>query len=245
QGQVYSRVSPDYEWQILQASKADEIEILDNLVESQVLNPELVDKLATADCTASDDWIRGEKTLLYSFGDVNLAGISNLQGLALNDMSGAKINSANLYIWLLPYNEIVVPFELKMDIEFEQEGVPLAMSLMLQIKDIDAPIEIEALQIVKAPSFAIALPSPRDANVFLERENGIGYFTSISPDEVHALYADYLAGEGWVEFDTFAMEAQDITFAVVEYSKVGQELSIAVGKYASNTVVSIEFRPAP
>ncbi len=233
---VYFQTETDETWQVLEGETSDAM--LSRFADSQFLRPELVDNLAEAACHVSSEEIDGTMFQIYNYSDIDFAGISNMRGLTLEDV-GAELESSSLEIWLIGHEEMIIPTRLETVFFLNQSGSLMEYNMTESVFDINAPFQIAVPENIESPVFFLDLPLPEDAEVFTEGENVLIFTTLMPSDETQLMYIDYLSNDGWIETDAYPAEEQGILFSVVEMSKPGLGIAVAVGEQSDLTVVSI------
>jgi hypothetical protein len=237
----YMELGPG-EWEVMSGEFASRM--LDSLVGSQLLKPELVEQLETASCTVTAERLEGRETEHYHYEDVDVSAVTNLQGLVLGDM-GIELSAATIDVWVTADDGIILPVRTMFTLEAETEGRELGMELTLDVLDVNVPIEISVPEGVVAPTFALDIPLLEDAQVYLEHENIIGYLTASAPDEVHAYYQETLAELGWTFVTSGIETAEGITMETNQYTRDGVEVVVGVAVQAGQTIVVIAGGESP
>lgn len=233
---VYFRELPDENWIVFTGQMANTY--LNRFTDVQFLKPELMDALEDAECVSSVSELDGQMAQLYSYYDVNLENVPGRGGIALGN-SLSEVSPAQVSIWLLPVDNMIIPIKFLMELEVVETGQEMEMDMAQELYDINVPVEITVPENVIAPSFFLDVPLPEDAENLTENDFLISFTTSMPPHEVMAMYTSFLEETGWTQTDSYIAEERGVLFEVIEYSREEQEVVVAVSEQPDFTIVSI------
>lgn len=233
---VYFRELPDENWIVFTGQMANTY--LNRFTDVQFLKPELMAALEYAECTSSEAQLDGKTAQVYSYYDVNIEDVPGRGGVALGD-SGSEIGLAQISIWLLPIDDMVIPVKFLMELDITNAGQEGKMSMTQELYDINVPVEITVPEDIVAPVFFLDIPLPEDAENLTENNSLLSFTTSMSADEVSDMYISFLEEMGWVQTDSYVTEERGASFEVVEFSRGDQEIVVAVTEQPGFTIVSI------
>ncbi len=233
---VYFRELPDENWIVFTGQMANTY--LNRFTDVQFLKPELMDALEDAECVSSVSELDGQMAQLYSYYDVNLENVPGRGGVALGN-SLSEVGLAQVSIWLLPVDNMVIPVKFLMELEVVETGQEMEMGMAQELYDINVPVEITVPENVIVPSFFLDIPLPEDAENLTENDFLISFTTSMPPHEVMAMYTSFLEETGWMQTDSYIAEERGVLFEVIEYSREEQEVVVAVSEQPDFTIVSI------
>ena len=215
-------------------------ELMTSQVDSaQTIDVDVLEVMVDTPCTPFSERVDGRDADGYHFTEVDLVELAAVSSSVANlgDLPAEDIRSTEFLIWVAEVEDVPAVVKWQLNILFDVgEGEALVETSAL-VSGFNEPVDIRAPQGVVAVAFALEVPRPDDATIYLEDAATLAFFTASTPEEMMTFYVDALTSDGWTAGESRTEVANDTTAEIVPFTRGEEELEMAIAVTNGQTLV--------
>lgn len=213
----------------------------DSIRQAWSIRPDEMIVLTAADCAPLRE-VGGGDAVGYRFSGVDVAMLAAILQTGLGDLTPEAIRSVEYTIWLEEVDGVWLLGNTQVAAVFALEGGEGRIEIKTGTSGINEPVLIAAPLTGVATTFALPLPLPDNAVVYVETETELSFFTAAAAEDIKAQTVAWLLAEGWTQGETREETVDGVTGEVIAFSREGQQLELSLSSTGEEATKIVSLR---
>ncbi len=225
-------------------------ELLSEIMASDVSSGQTIDVavlevINDRPCAPFSERIDGRDAAGYHFTEVDLAELAAVSASVANlgNLPAEAIRATEFKVWVAEVEDVPHVVKWQFNITFDEDGGEAVVETTIVVSDFNEPVDIRAPEGVVAAAFALELPRPDDALLYLEDAATLAFFTDSAPEEMKTLYSDLLTAEGWTPGENRKETIEGTNMDVLPFSRGEEQLEMGIAVTDAGTLVVFTLPP--